>query len=115
MAVLKVKNNGEWSHVLIADGVGVASIEQTTTSAEDGGLNIITVTMTDGTVSTFTAQNGSKGSSGDSAYVVATNNGFEGTEEEWLESLKLGYTYGTTDMTAGSSALETGTLHLVYE
>jgi hypothetical protein len=31
------------------------------------------------------------GGSGESAYEIAVRNGFEGTEEEWLESLK-GYT-----------------------
>ena len=31
---------------------------------------------------------GDKGEQGDSAYQVALNNGFEGTEQEWLESLK---------------------------
>lgn len=31
---------------------------------------------------------GPKGEPGDSAYQVAVNNGFVGTEEEWLESLK---------------------------
>ena len=33
--------------------------------------------------------NGDKGETGDSAYIIAVNNGFEGTEEEWLESLKV--------------------------
>lgn len=47
-----------------ADGVGIASVVQTTTSAEDGGDNIITVTLTDGTTSTFTVKNGSAGSGG---------------------------------------------------
>lgn len=45
-------------------GVGVQSIEQTTTSTEDGGENIITVTLTDGTISTFSVWNGSQGSPG---------------------------------------------------
>ncbi len=31
---------------------------------------------------------GADGKDGESAYEIATNNGFEGTEEEWLESLK---------------------------
>lgn len=48
-----------------ADGVGIASVVQTTTSTADDGNNIITVTLTDGTSSTFTVQNGSKGSKGD--------------------------------------------------
>lgn len=46
-------------------GVGIASVEQTTTSTEDGGENIITVTDTDGKASTFVVKNGSKGSKGD--------------------------------------------------
>ena len=47
------------------DGVGVSSIEQTTTSTADDGNNVVTVTLSDGTTSTFTVQNGSKGSTGD--------------------------------------------------
>lgn len=47
-----------------ADGVGIQSVEQTTTSTEDGGTNVITVTKTDGTSSTFSVRNGSKGSTG---------------------------------------------------
>lgn len=47
------------------DGVGVASVEQTTTSTADDGNNVITVTLTNGQKFTFTVQNGSKGSKGD--------------------------------------------------
>lgn len=47
-----------------ADGTGIQSVEQTATSAEDGGPNVITVTKTDGTSSAFTVKNGSKGSTG---------------------------------------------------
>ena len=47
-----------------ADGVGIQSVAQTTTSTEDGGTNIVTVTKTDGTTSTFKFKNGSKGSDG---------------------------------------------------
>ena len=46
------------------DGVGIKSVVQTTTSSEDGGSNVITVTKTDNTTSTFTVKNGSKGSAG---------------------------------------------------
>lgn len=46
-------------------GVGIESIEQTTTSTEDGGQNIITVMLTDGSTSKFTILNGSRGSEGD--------------------------------------------------
>lgn len=45
-------------------GVGVQSVAQTTTSNADGGSNIVTVTLTDGTTSTFSVKNGSKGSTG---------------------------------------------------
>ena len=47
------------------DGVGIQSVEQTTTSTEDSGINIVTVTKTDGEVSTFEVRNGSKGIEGD--------------------------------------------------
>ena len=47
-----------------ADGVGIKSVVQTTTSSADGGSNVVTVTKTDNTTSTFTIKNGSKGSTG---------------------------------------------------
>lgn len=34
---------------------------------------------------------------------------------EALDSGSMGYTYGTEDLTAGVSELETGKLHFVYE
>ena len=43
---------------------GIQSVVQTTTSTEDGGTNVITVTKTDGTSSTFAVRNGSRGSAG---------------------------------------------------
>ena len=47
-----------------SDGVGILSIEQKTTSTEDGGENVVTVTLTNGQKSTFTVRNGSKGNPG---------------------------------------------------
>ena len=97
-----------------ADGVGIQSVVQTTTSAEDGGTNVITVTKTDGSTSTFEVRNGSKGSdgapgkdgtdgapgadgkngadgqpgtSGKSAYQYAQEGGYAGTETEFAEKL----------------------------
>lgn len=55
-----------------ADGIGIQSVEQTTTSTVDGGINVITVTKTDGTSSTFTVRNGSKGSTGATGKTGAT-------------------------------------------
>ncbi len=46
-------------------GIGVQSIEQTTTSEDDSGTNEVTVTLTNGETSTFKVKNGSKGSKGD--------------------------------------------------
>ena len=45
-------------------GVSVTKIEQTATSTADSGINTITVTLSDGTTSTFDIKNGSKGSTG---------------------------------------------------
>ena len=45
-------------------GVGISKIEQTTTSTQDGGVNVVTVTKTDGTTVNFQIKNGSKGSNG---------------------------------------------------
>ena len=45
-------------------GVSVSSVKQTTTSSADGGSNVMTVTLSNGTTSTFTVKNGSKGSTG---------------------------------------------------
>lgn len=45
-------------------GVGIQSVVQTTESTEDGGTNVITVTKTDGTISTFAVRNGSTGPAG---------------------------------------------------
>ena len=88
-----------------ADGVGIQSVMQTTTSTEDGGTNIVTVTKTDGTTSTFQVKNGSKGNdgepgadgkdgadgqpgtSGKSAYQYAQEGGYTGTEAEFSAKL----------------------------
>lgn len=45
-------------------GVGIASIEQTTTSTESGGENIITFTRTNGAVDTASVFNGAQGEQG---------------------------------------------------
>ena len=75
------------------DGVGIQSVGQTTTSTEDGGTNIVTVTKTDGTSSTFQVKNGSKGSTGPkgtdgkSAYQYAQDGGYTGTESEFAAKM----------------------------
>ena len=90
------------------DGVGIQSVTQTTTSTEDGGTNIVTVTKTDGTTSTFEVRNGRRGSTGPAgadgkngqdgsqgpagadgktAYQYAQDGGYTGTEQEFAEKL----------------------------
>lgn len=58
-------NGGSGTGGTGADSVGIRSVQQTTASTEDEGINVITVTKTDGTSSTFEIRNGSKGSKGD--------------------------------------------------
>ena len=70
------------------DGVGIAKIEQTQTSTVSSGVNIVTVTLTDSSTSTFQVRNGSAGSPGKSAYEVALDTGYVGSESEWVESLQ---------------------------
>lgn len=61
------------------------------------------------------ALKGEKGSNGKSAYEIAVDNGFEGTEAEWLESLGGGQgkgsfnaIYGTTNYSEITEAIEAG-------
>ena len=91
------------------DGIGIQSVEQTSTSTEDGGTNIITVTKSDGTSFTFQVKNGSKGSAGSagadgqpgadgkSAYQYAKDGGYAGTEAEFAEKLAQEQLTGTTN------------------
>lgn len=46
------------------NGVGIKSIKQTTTTTEESGVNVITITMEDGTTSTVSIRNGYKGENG---------------------------------------------------
>ena len=54
-----------------SDGVGIASVVQTTTSTSSGGNNVITVTKTDNSTSTFTVKNGIDGANGVSLGEIA--------------------------------------------
>lgn len=73
------------------DGVSISSVTQTTTSSADGGANIITVTLSDGTKSTFTVKNGSKGSSGKDG-----QNGSDGKDGNGIKSAVLNADYTLT-------------------
>ena len=58
-----------------ADGVSVSSIVQTTTSTTSGGINIITVTLSNGATSTFEIRNGAKGDPAEQLIVYMTESG----------------------------------------
>jgi hypothetical protein len=63
MGVISYKdpNTGEYIPIPVfrgAPGIGIKSIEQTVTSTEDGGENIVTVTLTDGNKAEFVVRNG---------------------------------------------------------
>ena len=47
------------------DGISVIKVEQTTTSSDDNGINVITVTLSNGKTFEFNIKNGSKGSDGE--------------------------------------------------
>lgn len=50
----------------------------------------------------------------DAADITATNKNWD-TLDEKLKNTAPAYTYGTSDLTPGTSALETGKLYFVYE
>ena len=103
-----------------AAGVGIQSVVQTTTSSADGGSNVITVTKTDNTTSTFTVKNGTKGSTG--AAGTSCTHSWSGTNLTVTSAsgtstanLGLQYSYGNSDLTEGVSSLAHGMLYFVYD
>ena len=115
-------------------GVGIESVEQTTISEEDNGVNVITITLSNGESFTINIRNGSKGNTGDvggrgetgpsgenatingvTTLTLNTGNGISQTQTGNVMTISANYDYGTTDLSAGSSPLETGRLYYVYE
>ena len=66
-ALAQAKASGEFNG---SAGVGISKVEQTTTSTESGGENIITVTKTDGSTSTLRVLNGKVGANGTNATIT---------------------------------------------
>ena len=84
---ITIKNGGKGSTGIGKDGTSV-TVTKVTESTADGGSNV--VTFSDG--KTITIKNGTKGNvgqNGKSAYEIAKEKGFEGTETEWLDSLRV--------------------------
>lgn len=71
-------------------GTGIESIEQTVTSDESGGINVVTITMSDSTTADFEIMNGKKGDKGDSGVdlgeVVLVNDLTTGGSESALSA-----------------------------
>ena len=98
-------------------GVGVESIEQTTTSHESGGTNIITATLTDGTTSEFYIKNGEAGGGGGggtSNYNDLTNkpsiNNVTLTGNKTTSDLGINIPTATSDLTNDSGFITSSSL-----
>lgn len=63
------------------DGVGISEIEQTTTSTEDDGINVVTITLTNNEKYTYQFQNGSKGNDGITPHIGENGNWFIGEND----------------------------------
>lgn len=87
-----------------ADGVGIANVEQTTTSLEDGGINIITVTKTDGSTSLFSVRNGNKPAKPTLRKIHDVTINEEGYDQFHLDGLNLQYIHITITSPAFTAA-----------
>ena len=87
----KEKISGKVAIPEVINGAGIKSIEQTSTSSEDGGVNTITVTLTDGETSTFEVRNGSKGSQGNPG--EKGEKGESGAQSDWDQNDKTAPDY----------------------
>lgn len=72
------RNDGDMDNPIIGEvrapaGVGIKSIEQTTTSTAPGGVNVVTVTLTNGETAQFEVRNGYGGTGGGSAEIKVDN------------------------------------------
>ena len=92
------------------DGIGIQFVEQTTTSTEDGGTNVVTVTKTDGATSTFYVRNGSRGSTGPagsdgqdgvSPTIGANGNWYVGKTDTGVAATSSGVYVGSGNMPGG--------------
>lgn len=69
------------------DGQDGFSPSASVTQEEDGAVISVTDKSGSTSVKVLNGKNGSDGADGKSAYDLAVENGFEGTEDEWIESL----------------------------
>lgn len=105
-ALAQAKESGEFDG---EDGVSITSVKQTTTSSADDGVNIVTVTLSDGQTATFEVKNGSKGSAGKDGVNGAAGNGIKSVALNADYTLTLTFTDGTSYTTPSSIRGATGT------
>ncbi len=79
-------------------GISITNIQQTTTSEEDEGENIITISLDDGTQSTFKVKNGSRGSKGE------TGTGISSVEQTTTSNEDKGENITTITLTDGTQS-----------
>ena len=116
-----------------AAGRGIKTITRTSGNGAAGTTDTYTITYTDNTTSTFAVYNGKDGATGGTgpaganatingvnALTIAAGDGISASQSGSTLNLSVvgnapAYTYSTTDLTAGTSALTTGKMYLVYE
>lgn len=69
------------------NGISIINVEQTTTSAADNGINVITITLSDGSNETFYIKNGSKGTPGVKG--DTGQKGIDGTSATWFSGTEI--------------------------
>lgn len=78
-----------WKQDLYSVGLKITSVEQTTTSNADGGTNVVTMRMTDGSARAIEIRNGSKGTPGNSIKSIkrTSGNGSSGSIDTYTVTL----------------------------
>lgn len=113
------------------DGVSIVDVSQTTTSSEDDGTNVVTISLSNGESFSINIKNGSKGAQGGdgnkgdpgldatingvNTLTLNTGPGLKSKQDGNMMTISANYEYGQEDLEAGVSALETGKLYFVYE
>ncbi len=87
--------------VTYSDGVGIKSMDQTTTTTTSGGANVWTATLTDGTTYSFTVYNGAQGETGDKG---DTGVGIKSITQTTSSTTSGGANVWTVTLTDGSTA-----------
>lgn len=100
-------------------GKGIQSIVLTSGNHSPGTMDTYTITYTDNTTTEFQVYNGRDGASGEGSGTVTWEN-ISGVPSEFTPAAHQhpeyapAYTYGTEELTVGTSDLASGKLYFVY-